>query len=80
MQGHIAISAHTVGTIVVIDESGSELRAFPTNHLGQQVGTNSLIASGFSLQCINYHSQLAASSLEGTPSEVGLWAISLSPP
>jgi hypothetical protein len=48
MQGHIAISAHTVGTIVVIDESGSELRAFPTNHLGQQVGTNSLIAFGFS--------------------------------
>lgn len=33
MQGHIAISAHTVGTIVVIDESGSELRAFPTNHM-----------------------------------------------
>lgn len=63
MQGHIAISAHSVGTVVVIDKAGPELRAFPTNHLGQQVGKNSL-------QCINFHSQLAA-FLEGTPTEVG---------
>lgn len=56
MQGHIAISAYTVGTVVVIDEAGPELRAFPTNHLGQQVGKNSLIALGFYLQCTNYHS------------------------
>lgn len=49
MQGHIAISAHTVGTVVVIDEAGPKLRAFSTDHLGQQVGKNSLIAFGFSL-------------------------------
>lgn len=53
MQGHIAISAHTVGTVVVIDEAGPKLRAFSTDHLGQQVSKNSLIAFGFSLTTAN---------------------------
>lgn len=38
MQGHVAVSAHTVGAVVVIDKAGPELRALPTNHLGWQVG------------------------------------------
>lgn len=33
MQGHIAVSAHTVGAVVVIDETGPELGALPTNHM-----------------------------------------------
>lgn len=70
MQGHIAISTHTVGTVVVIDEAGPKLRAFSTDHLGQQVGKNSLIAFGF-FSFIKYHSQPAASFSEGTQSEVG---------
>lgn len=52
MQGHVAVSAHTVGAVVVIDKAGPELRALPTNHLGWQVGKNSLIPAGLPLQCI----------------------------
>lgn len=81
MQGHVAVSAHTVGTVVVIDEAGPKLGALPTNHLGWQVGKNSLIPVGLPLQCTSYQSGLAAfPNLEGAHSEVGLWAASLSPP
>lgn len=62
MQGHVAVSTYTVGSIVVIDEAGPELGALPTNHLGWQVGKNTLILAGISLQCTNSHNRLAASS------------------
>lgn len=61
MQGHVAVRAHTVGAVVVIDEAGPELGALPTNHLGWQVGKNSLVPAGLSLQCTNSHSGLMAS-------------------
>lgn len=81
MQGHVAVSAHTVGAVVVIDEAGPELGALPTNHLGWQVGKNSLVPADLSLQCINSHSRLMASpTWRVTHSELGLWAASLSPP
>lgn len=50
VQGHVAVSAHTVGAVVVIDEAGPELRALPTNHLGWQAGKSSLIPAGLPLQ------------------------------
>lgn len=34
VQGHVAVRAHTVGAVVVIDEAGPELGTLPTNHLG----------------------------------------------
>lgn len=72
MQGHVAVSAHTVGAVVVIDETGPELGALPTNHLGWQVGKNSLVPAGLSLQCTNSHSGLIASpNLEGNPLRSG---------
>lgn len=58
MQGHVAVSAHTVGTVVVIDKASPKLGALPTNHLGWQVGKNSLIPVGLPLQCTNSHSEL----------------------
>lgn len=81
MQGHIAVSAHTVGAVVIIDEAGPELGALPTNHLEWQVSKRSLIPAGLPLQCTDSHSGLTASSrLVGALSEVGLQAASLSPP
>lgn len=81
MQGHIAVSTHTVGAVVVIDEAGPELGALPTNHLGWQVGKSSLMKAGLPLQCTNSHSRLSASpTLEGTHSEEGLQAASQSAP
>lgn len=56
VQGHVAVSAHTVGAVVVIDEAGPELGALPTNHLEWQVGKRCLIPEGLPLQCINSHS------------------------
>lgn len=81
MQGHVAVRAHTVGAVVVIDEAGPELGALPTNHLGWQVGKNSLVPVGPFLQCTTSHSGLMASpTWRVTHSEVGLEAASLSPP
>lgn len=73
MQGHVAVSAHTVGTVVIIDEAGPELRALPTDHLEWQVGKRSLILAGLPLQCTDSHSRLTASPrLVEALSEVGL--------
>lgn len=67
VQGHVAVSAHTVGAVVVIDEAGPEFRALPTNHLEWQVGKRSLIPAGHPLQCTNSHSRLSLSSFGGCP-------------
>lgn len=81
MQGHVAVSAHTVGAVVVIDEAGPELGALPTNHLEWQVGKRCLIPEGLPLWCTNSHSGLMAfPHLHHALSEVGLQAASLTPP
>ena len=72
MQSHVAVSAHTIGTVVVIDKASPELGALPTNHLGWQVGKNSVIPVGLPLQCTNSHSGLhSLPLLRGCPLRSG---------
>lgn len=81
MQGQVAVRAHTVGAVVVIDEAGSEFGTLSTDHLEWQVGKRSLIPVGPPFQCTN--SPTADSwPLPNwrMPSQMGLQAASLSPP
>lgn len=80
MQGHVAVSAHTVGAVVVIDEAGTELGALPTNHLEWQVVKRCLIPEGLSLWIQLPSALIAFPHLHRALSEVGLQAASLTPP
>lgn len=80
VQGHIAVSTHTVGAVVVIDEAGPELGALPANHLKWQMGQEMPdFQKAFPLQGPNSHDGLPAFPHPAL-SEVGLQVAGLAPP